>query len=78
MPAAWISFADVKTLKSIGTDWNSVWPAAEFWARYDKGEFKKWGFSPNVATHPSGQFTPPLNGFRPKTEDSLHSSTSGA
>jgi Leucine-rich repeat (LRR) protein len=31
----------MKTLKSIGTDWNSVWPAAEFWARYDKGEFTK-------------------------------------
>ncbi len=31
----------MKTLKTIGTDWNYVWPAAEFWARYDKGEFKK-------------------------------------
>src|SRR5262249_36012043 len=32
---------NMKTLKSIGTDWNQVWPAAEFWARYDKGEFTK-------------------------------------
>ena len=31
----------MKTLKAIGTEWNQVWPAAEFWARYDKGEFKK-------------------------------------
>ena len=31
----------MKTLKTIGTDWNQGWPAAEFWARYDKGEFKK-------------------------------------
>ena len=30
----------MKTLKAIGTEWNRVWPAAEFWARYDKGEFK--------------------------------------
>jgi serine/threonine protein kinase/Leucine-rich repeat (LRR) protein len=30
----------MKSLKSIGTEWNKVWPAAEFWARYDKGEFK--------------------------------------
>jgi Leucine-rich repeat (LRR) protein len=32
---------NMKSLKTIGTDWNHVWPAAEFWARYDKGEFKK-------------------------------------
>jgi serine/threonine protein kinase/Leucine-rich repeat (LRR) protein len=32
---------NMKTLKSIGIEWNQVWPAAEFWARYDKGEFKK-------------------------------------
>jgi eukaryotic-like serine/threonine-protein kinase len=31
----------MKSLKTIGTDWTHVWPAAEFWARYDKGEFKK-------------------------------------
>ena len=31
----------MKTLKTIGTDWNQGWPAAEFWARYDKGEFNK-------------------------------------
>jgi hypothetical protein len=28
------------SLKTIGTDWNQVWPAAEFWRRFDKGEFK--------------------------------------
>jgi Leucine-rich repeat (LRR) protein len=32
---------NMKSLKSIGTEWNQVWPAAEFWARYDKGEFAK-------------------------------------
>jgi serine/threonine protein kinase len=32
---------DMKTLKTIGTAWNRGWPAAEFWARYDKGEFNK-------------------------------------
>jgi Leucine-rich repeat (LRR) protein len=32
---------NMKSLKTIGTDWNQAWPAAEFWARYDKGEFKK-------------------------------------
>jgi hypothetical protein len=31
---------DMKSLKTIGIDWNQVWPAAEFWQRYDKGEFK--------------------------------------
>jgi hypothetical protein len=31
----------MKSLKTIGTEWNRGWPAAEFWARYDKGEFKK-------------------------------------
>ncbi|MFI5459556.1 MAG: hypothetical protein ACHRXM_29375 [Isosphaerales bacterium] len=31
---------NMRSLKSIGTDWNQVWPAAEFWARYEKGEFK--------------------------------------
>jgi eukaryotic-like serine/threonine-protein kinase len=31
----------MKALKTIGTDWNQGWPAAEFWARYDKREFTK-------------------------------------
>lgn len=31
---------NMKGLKTIGTDWNQAWPAAEFWARYDKGEFR--------------------------------------
>jgi Leucine-rich repeat (LRR) protein len=30
-----------KSLKTIGIEWNQAWPAAEFWARYDKGEFNK-------------------------------------
>jgi serine/threonine protein kinase len=29
-----------KSLKTIGIDYNQSWPAAEFWERYDKGEFK--------------------------------------
>ena len=34
---------DMKSLKTIGVGYLSTqaWPAAEFWARYDKGEFKK-------------------------------------
>jgi Leucine-rich repeat (LRR) protein len=28
-------------LKIIGIAWNQAWPATEFWARYDKGEFTK-------------------------------------
>jgi hypothetical protein len=32
---------DMKTLKTIGVGWNQAWPAAEFWERYDKGEFKE-------------------------------------
>jgi hypothetical protein len=32
---------DMKGLKSIGVEWNQAWPAAEFWERYDKGEFKE-------------------------------------
>jgi hypothetical protein len=34
---------DMKGLKTIGTGWfdTPAWPPAEFWARYDKGEFKK-------------------------------------
>ncbi len=33
---------DMKSLKTIGieNDMGQAWPAAEFWARYDKGEFK--------------------------------------
>jgi hypothetical protein len=31
----------MKSLKTIGTDWNTVWPEAEFWDRCDKGEFNK-------------------------------------
>jgi uncharacterized membrane protein len=31
---------DMKNLKTIGIDWNQAWPAAEFWERYDKEEFK--------------------------------------
>jgi hypothetical protein len=30
-----------KSLKTIGTTWRQFWPAAEFWERYDKGEFKE-------------------------------------
>ena len=32
---------DMKSLKTIGTRWRIAWPAAEFWQRYDKGEFKE-------------------------------------
>ena len=31
---------DMKGLKTIGIGSNQSWPAAEFWERYDKGEFK--------------------------------------
>jgi hypothetical protein len=31
---------DMKSLKTIGIGYNRAWPAAEFWERYDKGEFK--------------------------------------
>jgi hypothetical protein len=31
---------DMKSLKTIGTHYHHDWPAAEFWERYDKGEFK--------------------------------------
>jgi uncharacterized membrane protein len=31
---------DMKSLKTIGIAWQQSWPAAEFWKRYDKGEFK--------------------------------------
>ena len=30
---------DMESLKTIGTDYDRAWPAAEFWKRYDKGEF---------------------------------------
>jgi serine/threonine protein kinase len=33
-------FRDMKSLKTIGLEWNQSWPSAEFWKRYDKGEFK--------------------------------------
>jgi hypothetical protein len=32
---------EMKSLKTIGTWHDQSWPAAEFWDRYDKGEFKK-------------------------------------
>ena len=32
---------DMKSLKTIGIDWTKSWPAAEFWDRYEKGEFKE-------------------------------------
>jgi hypothetical protein len=33
---------DMKSLKTIGIDYGGKsWPAAEFWERYDKGEFKE-------------------------------------
>jgi serine/threonine protein kinase len=31
---------DMKSLKTIGIAWQQTWPAAEFWQRYDKGEFR--------------------------------------
>ncbi len=31
----------MKSLKTIGISLNQAWPAAEFWERYDKGEFTK-------------------------------------
>ncbi len=30
----------MKSLKTIGIDLGKVWPSAEFWDRYQKGEFK--------------------------------------
>ena len=30
----------MKSLKTIGIEENQSWPAAEFWERYDRGEFK--------------------------------------
>ena len=32
---------DMQSLKRIATEGGKVWPAAEFWDRYDKGEFNK-------------------------------------
>jgi uncharacterized membrane protein len=32
---------NMKSLKTIGISWEQYWPAAEFWERYDKGEFKE-------------------------------------
>ena len=32
---------DMQSIKNIGITWRQVWPAAEFWERYDKGEFNK-------------------------------------
>jgi Leucine-rich repeat (LRR) protein len=32
---------EIKTLQTIGTGSNQAWPPAEFWERYDKGEFNK-------------------------------------
>jgi len=31
---------DMKSLGTIGIESDHAWPAAEFWERYDKGEFK--------------------------------------
>jgi hypothetical protein len=31
---------EMKSLKTIGIDYTQAWPAAEFWERYAKGEFK--------------------------------------
>jgi hypothetical protein len=35
------SLRDMKSLKTIGIEYDQAWPAAEFWERYDKGEFKE-------------------------------------
>ncbi|MCE9525213.1 MAG: protein kinase [Planctomycetales bacterium] len=32
---------DIKSLEIIGIDSDKAWPPAEFWERYDKGEFKE-------------------------------------
>jgi formylglycine-generating enzyme required for sulfatase activity len=32
---------DMKSLKTIGIEWDQSWPAAEFWERYDREEFKE-------------------------------------
>jgi formylglycine-generating enzyme required for sulfatase activity/serine/threonine protein kinase/Leucine-rich repeat (LRR) protein len=41
---------DMKSLKTIGISWDQSWPAAEFWQRYDKGEFRSGTPSPEVKT----------------------------
>jgi hypothetical protein len=30
----------MKSVKTIGISWEQAWPAAQFWERYDRGEFK--------------------------------------
>ncbi len=40
---------NMKSLKTIGIEWNAAWPAAEFWARYDKGEFTKAAMADRLA-----------------------------
>jgi serine/threonine protein kinase/Leucine-rich repeat (LRR) protein len=37
----WEILRNMKSLKTIGIEWNQAWPAAEFWARHDEGEFTK-------------------------------------
>jgi len=32
---------NMESLKTVGTDHYNSWPAAQYWARYDKGEFNK-------------------------------------
>jgi hypothetical protein len=32
---------DMKSLKTIGISLGQSWPAAEFWERFEKGEFKE-------------------------------------
>jgi serine/threonine protein kinase/Leucine-rich repeat (LRR) protein len=32
---------DMKSLRTVGTSAEQAWPAAEFWTRYEKGEFMK-------------------------------------
>jgi hypothetical protein len=32
---------DMKSLKTIGNSYHQGWTAADFWGRYDKGEFKE-------------------------------------
>jgi hypothetical protein len=32
---------EMKSLKTIGISWHQALPAAEFWQRYAKGEFKQ-------------------------------------
>jgi len=39
----------MKSLKTIGIDWRQSWSAAEFWERYDKGEFAQATFPDRTA-----------------------------